>query len=138
MCCCSSKKIKLNEHNIFQIQHAVFKTFKEIENQNNPFNALKGYYGKYYSFMHDGIMKFTRELNGVFIRLLQSQAEKGLSIVNLPWCLTEISGGSLNSDKLVEHISIISLVNPLSNTEKASVLFNSAAAEHGITDVDFF
>ena len=88
--------------------------------------------------MHDGIMKFTRELNGVFIRLLQSQAEKGLSIVNLPWCLTEISGGSLNSDKLVEHISIISLVNPLSNTEKASVLFNSAAAEHGITDVDFF
>ena len=43
---------------------------------------------------------FTWELNGIFIRLLQSQAEKGLSIVNLP-CLTEISGKSLNSDKLV-------------------------------------
>ena len=78
------KKIKLNEHNIAQTQHAAFKAFKESENQNNPFNALKGYYSKYYSIMHDGIMNFTRELNGVFIRLLQSQAEKGLSIVNLP------------------------------------------------------
>ena len=42
--------------------------------------------------MHDRIIKFTRELKGVFIRLLQSQAEKGLSIVNLPRRLTEISG----------------------------------------------
>ena len=91
--CCSSKKIKLNEHNIAQIQHVAFKAFKESESQNNPFNALKGYYGKYYGIMHDGIMKFNQEQNGVFIRLLQSQAEKGLSIVNLPWCLTEISGG---------------------------------------------
>ena len=87
---------------------------------------MKGYYSKYYSIMHDGIMNFTQELNGVFIRLLQSQAEKGLSIVNLPWCLTEISGGSL-----------MSLVNPLSNTKKASVMFKSAAVEHGITDADF-
>ena len=87
--------------------------------------------------MHDRIMKFTRELNGLFIRLLQSQAEKGLSVVNLPWCLTEISGVSLNSDKLVEHIiSIISPVNPLPNTEKASVTLKSAAAEYGITDAD--
>ena len=55
---------------------------------------MKGYYGKYYSIMYDGIMKFTCELNGVFIRLLQSKGEKGLSIVIFPWCLTEISGGS--------------------------------------------
>ena len=34
-------------------------------------------------------------------------------------------------------ISITSLVNPLSNSEKASVMFKSAAAEHGITDADF-
>ena len=62
-------------------------------------------------------MKFILELNGVLIRLLQSHAEKGFSIINLPW-----SGESLNSDKLVEYIiSIISSVNPLSNTEKASV-----------------
>ena len=120
-------------------QHAAFKTFKESENQNNAFKALKGYYSKYYSIMHDRIMKFMQELNGVFIRLLQSQAEKGLSIINLPWCLTEIIGGSLNSDKLVEHIiGIISSVKPLSNTEKASAMFKSAAAEHGITDADFF
>ena len=46
------KKIKLNEHNIAQIQHAAFKAFKESENENNPFNTLKGYYSKYYSNMH--------------------------------------------------------------------------------------
>ena len=116
MCYCSSKKIY--EHNIAQIQHVVFKAFKENENQNNPFNALKGYYGKYYSIMHDEIMKFPWDLNGVFVRLLLSQREKRLSTANLLWCLTEISRGSLNSDKLVEQIiSIISSVNPLSNTE---------------------
>ena len=71
---------------------------------------MKGYYGKYYGIMHDGIMKFNQELNGVFIRLLQSQAEKGLSIVNLPRRLTEISGWSLNSDKLVEHITSTSII----------------------------
>ena len=31
----------------------------------------------------------------------------------------------------------MSSVNPLSNTEKASVMFKSAAVEHGITDADF-
>ena len=66
------KKIKLNEHNIAQIHHATFKSFKESENQNNPFHPLKGYYSKYYSIMHDEIMKITRKLNGVFMRLLQS------------------------------------------------------------------
>ena len=66
---------------------------------------MKAYYSKYKSIMHDRIIKFTRELKGVFIRLLQSQAEKGLSIVKLPRRLTEISGWSLNSDKLVEHIT---------------------------------
>ena len=43
----------------------------------------------------------------------------------------------MNSDKLVEHIIIISSVNPLSNTEIGSVTFKSAAVEHEITDADF-
>lgn len=34
-------KKKLNKHNIVQIQQDEFKTFKENENQNNPFNAFK-------------------------------------------------------------------------------------------------
>ena len=51
------KKIKLNEHNIAQILYAEFKAFKESENQNIPFNALRDYYGKYNSIMHDKIMK---------------------------------------------------------------------------------
>ena len=54
------KKIMLNEHNIAQIQHAAFKAFKESENHNNPCNALKGYYGKYYSIMDDGIYLGTK------------------------------------------------------------------------------
>ena len=31
----------------------------------------------------------------------------------------------------------MSSLNPLSNTKKASVMFKSAAVEHGITDADF-
>ena len=33
--------------------------------------------------MQDRIMKFTQELDGIFTRPPQSQAEKGLSVVNL-------------------------------------------------------
>ena len=40
--------------------------------------------------------------------------------------LTEITGGSLNSNKLVAHIiRIFAYVNPLSDTEKTSVMFKS-------------
>ena len=76
--CAIAPPKKIYEHNIAQIQHVVFKAFKESENQNNSFNALKGYYGKYYSIMHDEIMKFPWDLNGVFVRLLLSQREKRL------------------------------------------------------------
>ena len=62
----------------------------------------------------------------------------------MPHCRTDqlkkvtILDITLNSGKLVEHIiGIISSINPLSNTEKASPMFKSAAVEHGITDADF-
>ena len=50
--------------------------------------------------MHDGIQKFCKELNGVFVRSLSSSSLP----VNISWSLTEIEGGSLNENKLVRHI----------------------------------
>ena len=60
--------------------------------------------------MHDRIQKFVKELNGVFIRTLTETS----NIVNVPWAMKEIEGGSLNAEKLADHIiaAIIS-IHPL-------------------------
>ena len=85
--------------------------------KDNPYNILKNQHsGKNYSIMHDGIQKFSKELNGVFVRTLSEHIE----IVNVPWALKEIKGGPLNVEKLVDHVNetIIS-IHPLPNHENA-------------------
>ena len=60
--------------------------------------------------MHDGIQKFSKELNGTHVRTISPTNE----IVLMPWRLTEIVGGSLNAEKLQIHlISIISSIKPV-------------------------
>ena len=53
--------------------------------------------------MHDGIQKFSKKLLEVFI-LTATTLSKSIEIVNVPWCLNQVYGGSLNTDKLVEHL----------------------------------
>ena len=53
--------------------------------------------------MHDGIQKFSKKLLGFFI-LTATTLLKSIEIVNVPWCLNQVYGGSLNTDKLVEHL----------------------------------
>lgn len=57
--------------------------------------------------MHDGMQKFSKELVGVFIRTVTT-ASKSIKIVNIPWFLNQLHGGSLNTEKLVEHLLIAS------------------------------
>ena len=66
--------------------------------------------------MHDRIQTFGKELNGVFIRTLSEMS----NIINVPWALKEIEGGSLNAKKLVDHIiaTIIS-IHPLPSNSNA-------------------
>ena len=50
---------------------------------------------KFYSIMHDGIQKFSEELDRAFVRTLSSKTTLNISIV--PWSLTKISGGPLSA-----------------------------------------
>ena len=72
-----------------------------------PVTAYNINTGKLYSIVPDGIQKFGKELNGVFIGTLSETS----NIVNAPWALKEIEEGSLNVEKLVDHIitTIISI-----------------------------
>ena len=77
-----------------------------------PYTALRDSLGKFYSIMHDGIQKFLKEFNGVFIRTLDSEFD----IVNLPWALTNIPGGSMDHSKLVHQlISVITSIKKFRN-----------------------
>ena len=83
------------------MQSAILKTY--TESTSAPNEALQKRYGKYDPIMHHGIQKFAHKLNGVFLRTV-SLDDKGVTIVNIPWDLKEIEGGSLNADKLVSHM----------------------------------
>ena len=83
------------------LQRALLDGFPR--SSNSPNEALWKPYGRYYSSMLDVIQKFNHELNGVFVRPVMFD-ENGVEIVNIPWSLTEIQGGFLNSNKLTEHL----------------------------------
>ena len=65
--------------------------------------------------MHDGIQKSNKELLGVLVRTAIT-ASKSIEIVNVPWYLNQVYNGSLNTDKLVEHlIDSINQIRPVQN-----------------------
>ena len=65
--------------------------------------------------MPGSTQKFSKELLGVFIQTATT-ASKSIEIVKVSWCLNQVDGGSLNSDKLVEHlIESINKIRPVQN-----------------------
>ena len=125
------------------MQRAVCDVF--TESTDPPNGALRKPYGKYYSIMHDGIQKFSRELNGVFIRTVQ--LDDGVKIINIPWKLSEIPGSSLSATKLVTHLlkTIASVKIPTKNAfdsfiqaqKNAFDSFIQAQKNAGISDLEF-
>ena len=74
--------------------------------------------------MHDGIQKFSRELNGSFVLSL-SETNK---IVIMPWGLTEIREGSLNAERLYNHlVHRMSSIKPVKNST-----FSECAQKSGV------
>ena len=123
------KKIKLNTHNISVVQSVT-------KRDDNLYVALKEYYGKFFSIMHNGIQKFSMELNGVFISTVVSNTDT-VTVTNIPWSLTKIPGGSLNMVRLIEQIfQIIKSVHPLSDREKASTTFRKLLTDECGVDFD--
>ena len=111
-------KVQLNKNNIFKAQNAILDSYRHSKEEDNPYNQLNSHSGKYYSVSHDGIQKFSKELNGVFIRSLSTSSMP----INVPWSLTEIEGGSLNAKKLIRHIiETIAEVKPIKNNAFVSI-----------------
>ena len=82
--------------------------------------------------MHDDIQKFSKELNGVFLRTIDDYSEESsYNITNISWAITEIEGGSLNAEKLISHVlKVIAAVHPVQ--KKASHEFIEQAIRDNI------
>ena len=50
-------KVQLNKNIISEVQSPILKAFKESNDDKNPYVILNKHYGKYYSIMHDNILK---------------------------------------------------------------------------------
>ena len=90
-----SSEVVLNKDILHVAPSALLKLYQNDTAETNPYQDLRSYYGKFYSFMHDGIQKFAKELNGAYVRTLSSSTTSTISLV--PWSLTEIPMGSLNA-----------------------------------------
>ena len=97
-------KIQINKTNLPNIQQGLVSAYKTMKHKTDTNEASfrhlssTGCLGKFFSVFNDGIQKYTREFNGVFIRTVDSS---NFTIKNLPWALNEIPGGSMDSIKLV-------------------------------------
>ena len=112
-------RVQVNRNNISTMQLALLETYQNGTETGNPYAAVKGYNGKYFSLMHDGIQKFGMELNGVFVRVASysSDVNESVEVLNVPWGLKKIEGGSLNAEKLVFHlINIMNIIRPIKNS----------------------
>ena len=126
-------KVVLNKDNIHVTQSALLKSYENDTGETNPYQDLRSYYGKFYSLMHDGIPKFATELNGAYVKTLSSSTTSTISFV--PWSLTEIPRGSLNTKKSVSHlIHLISTICPVKENAYVSVLnhMSNQVAENSV------
>ena len=67
--------------------------------------------------MQDDLQKFSKELNGVFLRTIDDYSEgSSYTFTNISWVLIELEGGSLNIEKLISHVlKVIASVHPVQN-----------------------
>ena len=80
----------------------IFVLILMISKQPNPYRILKCCKGKYFSIMHDGIQKFSKELLQVYTQIATTKSKSIEIVINVPWCLHQVNGVSLKTQKLVE------------------------------------
>ena len=106
----TSSRVTLNKNNISEVQKFLLTSYRTSDEERNPYAAIRSHSGKFYSIMHKGIQKFSKELNGCYVGTISPNNK----IVIMPWALSEIPGGSMNAEKLVAYIiQIISQVKPV-------------------------
>lgn len=87
----------MNPHNITTVQNAVLDAYKNGDQPNNPYKIFKSYKGKYFSIIHDGIQKFSKELLQVYTQTATTESKSIEIVINVPWCLHQVNGVSLNT-----------------------------------------
>ena len=86
-------KVLLDYNNIPKYEKALLTSYRESPDPQNPYFIIKnGSHAKYYTLTHDGIQKFSHELNGSYIRTVN--IEDDIEVKNVPWALTEIPARS--------------------------------------------
>ena len=77
-------EVQLNKNNIPDAEKAILDGYKS--NPRSVYNVLKK--SSFWGFMHDGITKFTKEFNGVYVRGLDGDGKP----INAPMCLRRLKG----------------------------------------------
>ena len=67
------------------MEKAILDVYKE--NTNSPYDKIQK--SPYWGIMHDGIAKFSKEFNGVYMRGINDDFEP----FNVPYCLSRMEGG---------------------------------------------
>ena len=100
--------ITLHDHNLPKIQHGMLEAYKQMD--ISAYKSVK--HGGPYSIFNDGIQKFSNELNGVMVRTLDEE----WNIVNVPWALSKIPGGSMDNVKLASQlVNVMGSINKFQN-----------------------
>ena len=108
-----------NEYSEHKISPANFTAFCVFSNSYCYFSFT----GNLYLIIHDGIQKFSRELNNVITR----HTTPAMDPLILPWKLTEIQGGPLNASELCDCIfNTMKSIQPVQNAADAAIVKSSS------------
>lgn len=83
--------LTLNVNNVSKCEQALLDSYRNSDAPDNPCQVLKR--SADWSILHDATTKYTRNLNSCFIRVVDESA----NIVKVPFSLTEVPGGSVNT-----------------------------------------
>ena len=101
----------INKNNISKKQEALLISYQASNGDENSYAALKSHNRKFYSTMHNGIQKFSKELNDYVCRMSPNS-----KIVLIPWAKWEIPG-SMNAKKLVLVPHIIQMIRQVNSVK---------------------
>ena len=87
--------IQINKNNIPQAEAAILDAYKS--KPDSIYSVVKK--SAFWGFMHDGITKFTKEYNGVYVRGMDNDGKP----INVPMCLRRLKG-SVDAHVLAEDL----------------------------------
>ena len=82
----SPPQATINKHNTDEIEKATLDAYR-YHKEGSLFETMRN--SPFWGIMHDGISKFSKEFNGVFLRGINAENEP----FDLPYCLSKMKSG---------------------------------------------